>query len=221
MNKITGFHCATCGKWHDEFPFDLGADVPDMAYDIPPSEYESRVVGNCDFFVIDNQYYFARGIIEIPILGDDLTFNWGVWVSRSEKNFRRMTELLQLAEREKECAYFGWLCTALPYPEPTLNLKTMVHTQSVGLRPKIEREPTSHPLAIEQKQGIIVKRDQQIVEELETAKRTSQWIFRNSHLIRVLSHLTMLRASHRFITRLASRRKRPLAVLLGHHVRSW
>ena len=193
MNKITGFHCTTFGKWHDEFPFDFVAEVPDMAYDIPPSEYESRVVGNSDFFVIDNQYYFARGIIEIPILGDDRTFNWGVWVSLSEKNFKRMTELLQLAEREKEPAYFGWLCTALPYPEPTPNLKTMVHTQSAGLRPKIELEPTSHPLAIEQKQGIIVKRVQQIVEQLETEKRTSQWIFRNSHLIRGSSGLTMLK----------------------------
>ena len=166
MKMMTGFHCSTCGEWHDEFPFDFGADVPDMAYDIPASERESRVVGNSDFFVIDNQYYFARGIIEIPILGDERTFNWGVWVSLSEKNFKRMTEFLQSAESEKEPAYFGWLSTALPYPEPTLNLKTMVYTQPVGLRPKIELEPTSHPLAIEQREGITMERVQQIAEQL-------------------------------------------------------
>lgn len=163
---MTGFHCSTCGNWHAEIPFDFGADAPNMAYEIPPAERDSRVLGNSDFFVIDNQYYFARGIIEIPIHGDVRTFNWGVWVSLSEKNFQRMTELLESAEREKEPAYFGWLCTALPYAEPTLNLKTMVHTQPVGLRPKIEVEPTSHPLAIEQRDGITIERVQQIAERL-------------------------------------------------------
>jgi hypothetical protein len=42
----------------------------------------------------------------------------------------------------------------------------MVHTQPVGIRPKIELEPTSHPLAIEQKQGITMERVQQIAEQL-------------------------------------------------------
>ena len=166
MGKTTGFHCSSCGKWHDELPFDFGADVPDLVYEIHPSERKARVVGNSDFFVIDDKDYFARGIIEIPILEDKRTFNWGVWVSLSEKNFKRMTELLNSNERVKEPPYFGWLCTALPYLETTINLKTMVHTQPVGVRPKIELEPTSHPLAAEQKQGITMERVQQIAERL-------------------------------------------------------
>jgi hypothetical protein len=166
MSKTTGFLCSSCGKWHDELPLDFGADAPDLVSEIPPPEYEARVVGNSDFFVIDNQYYFAHGIIEIPILESEQSFNWGVWVSLSEKSFKRMTELLHAEEREKEPAYFGWLSTALPYSETTLNLKTMVHTQAVGLRPKIELEPTSHPLAIEQKQGITMERVQKIAEQM-------------------------------------------------------
>jgi hypothetical protein len=39
-----------------------------------------------------------------------------------------------------------------------LSLKTMVHTQPVGVRPSIELEPTDHPLAIEQREGITVAR---------------------------------------------------------------
>jgi hypothetical protein len=38
--------------------------------------------------------------------------------------------------------------------EPTLNLKTMVHFQGKGLRPKIELEPTDHPLAMAQQNGL-------------------------------------------------------------------
>ena len=166
MKKITGFQCSSCGKWHDELPLDFGADVPDLVYEIPPSERKARVVGNSDFFVIDEENYFVRGVIEIPILGHEQTFNWGAWVSLSEKNFKRMTELLNSDEREKEPPYFCWLCTALPYPETTLALKTMVHTQPVGVRPKIELEPTSHPLAVEQRHGITMERVQQIAERL-------------------------------------------------------
>jgi hypothetical protein len=63
--------------------------------------------------------------------------------------------------REQELEpMFGWLSTSIPcYPE-TINLKTMVHTRSVGVRPYIELEPTEHqhPLAIEQREGIAIER---------------------------------------------------------------
>ncbi|KIL78948.1 hypothetical protein SD77_3749 [Bacillus badius] len=61
---------------------------------------------------------------------------------------------------------FGWLSTVLScYPE-TINLKTRVHTRPVGFSPSIELEPTEHPLAVEQREGITVERIKQIAEEL-------------------------------------------------------
>ena len=63
-----------------------------------------------------------------------------------------------------EPAYFGWLSNSLPdYPE-TLSLKTSVHTRDLGLRPLIELEPTDHPLAVEQREGITMARVRQIAE---------------------------------------------------------
>ena len=46
---------------------------------------------------------------------------------------------------------------AQAYPE-TKNLKTMVHLRDDGIRPYIELEPTEHPLAVEQRNGIGVDR---------------------------------------------------------------
>ncbi len=40
----------------------------------------------------------------------------------------------------------------------------MVHTRPVGARPLIELEPTDHPLAVEQRDGISWDRIQQIAE---------------------------------------------------------
>ena len=102
---------------------------------------------------------------EIPVIDGPEPFSWGVWVSLSEANFLRASEVWYDPQRVNEPAYFGWLCNSLPdYPE-TLNLKTMVHTRDVGLRPLIELEPTDHPLAVEQRNGITMKRVQEIAEK--------------------------------------------------------
>jgi hypothetical protein len=42
----------------------------------------------------------------------------------------------------------------------------MVHIRKVGIRPYIELEPNEHPLALEQKNGISIKRVQEIAEHL-------------------------------------------------------
>ncbi|OXC90337.1 hypothetical protein BMR85_014840 [Achromobacter sp. KAs 3-5] len=57
---------------------------------------------------------------------------------------------------------FGWLATRLdPYPD-AIGLKTHVHLGDDGIRPYIEREATSHPLAVEQREGITTGRVAQI-----------------------------------------------------------
>lgn len=62
---------------------------------------------------------------------------------------------------------FGWLSTALPiYPLETLSLPTLVHTRPVGLRPLVELEPSDHPLAIEQRNGITRARVQELAEAI-------------------------------------------------------
>lgn len=93
-------------------------------------------------------------------------FVWDVWVSLSETNFKRASDRWHDPNRIEEPPYFGWLCNSLPgYPE-TLSLKTNVHTRPVGIRPFIELEPTEHPLAVEQRDGITMAR---VIEIAETA----------------------------------------------------
>lgn len=168
MSKhIEGFFCKCCGKYHDELPMSYGSPVPDYFYDIPTEEQESRVEMNEDLCIIDDEHFFIRGCIEIPVVDGDEPFIWDVWVSLSEANFNKTNDYWEVEGREKELEpMFGWLSTSIPcYPE-TLNLKTMVHTRSVGVSPFIELEPTSHPLAVEQREGITIERVKLISEEL-------------------------------------------------------
>lgn len=161
-----GFVCGTCGEYHDELPMDFGADAPALYGNIPADERESRCDLTPDLCVIDEEHFFIRGCLELPVIDGDQPFVWGVWASLSKENFRRTFELWEVEGRETEPTYFGWLSTALPlYPE-TLHLKTHVHTRPLGQRPLIELEPTDHPLAVQQREGITMKRVREIAEAL-------------------------------------------------------
>jgi hypothetical protein len=161
---IQGYQCKTCGESHDELPMSFGADAPYLYDVIAPEERSWRAEICSDQCIIDNQHYFVRGCLEIPVLDGPGPFVLGVWVSLSEKSFERMSELWETPGRESEPPYFGWFCTSLPgYPE-TINLKTNVFTRPVGQRPLIVLEPTDHPLAVEQCDGINMARVQEIVE---------------------------------------------------------
>ncbi len=159
-----GFDCATCGQHHDELPMSLGSPAPALWYSIPQSERERRAVLSSDQCIVDGEHYFILGQLVLPVLDGPQPFVWLAWVSLSERNFLRASELWKSPGRESEPPYFGWLQSALPYEPSTLGLKTHVLTQPVGTRPLIELEATEHALSIEQHRGITLTRVQSIVE---------------------------------------------------------
>ncbi len=163
---MNGYTCSTCGEFHVGLPFSYGTNAPALWYEIPADQRDDRAFLSTDQCVIDEQHFFILGSLEIPVLdADEEVFSWNVWVSLSEQSFNRMSELWETDGRESEPPYFGWLSTALPcYPETTLNLKANVQTRPVGQRPFVELESTSHKLAIEQANGITLKRVQEIAE---------------------------------------------------------
>ena len=60
--------------------------------------------------------------------------------------------------------FFGWLCTQIAYyNQDMLLLKTRAHFRGHGLRPYIELEPTDHPVAIDQRQGLSLDKAWEIV----------------------------------------------------------
>ncbi|WP_345059561.1 DUF2199 domain-containing protein [Hymenobacter glaciei] len=160
---MEGFTCSRCGVFHAEFPMCFGAAFPEYYFSIPPEERDDRVELTESLCVVDETHFFIRGRVEIPIIDSDELFCWNVWVSVSEDNFRRTNEVWNDPQRVNEPAYFGWLQTQLPGYADTLNIKTMVHTQAVGVIPRIEIEE-GHNLAEEQQAGITWQRVTELVE---------------------------------------------------------
>lgn len=151
------FRCQTCDEIHKGMP-SFGAAAPLSYYAIPEVERASRCELGTDDCVIDETFFFVRGCLEIPVLGEDEPFVWGVWASLSEQDFITWLKMFDVEHRSHVGPFFGWLNAWLkPYPE-TINLKTQVHLRDHGLRPWIELEPTDHPLALEQRNGISIDR---------------------------------------------------------------
>jgi hypothetical protein len=165
MSIPAGFPCRSCGQWHEGLPFSYGSPAPAYWHDELAGDPNSALAE--ELCVIEGEHFFVRARIVIPVVDGPGEFDWGVWVSLSHENFLRTLELWETSGRESEEPYFGWLSTEIPIYQPsTLNLKTLVHTQPVGVRPVVELEPTDHPLAVEQRTGITVARVQEFAEQL-------------------------------------------------------
>jgi hypothetical protein len=163
MSTEDQFTCRSCSQLHPGPPLAYGMEAP--AYWSPELTTDPLNVLDPEICVIVNQGFFVRGLIEIPITDSDDVFAWNIWVSLSKDNFFRTIDLWEQPGRETQPPYFGWLSCEIPgYRPSTLNLKINLHTRPLGERPLIELEPTDHPLAVEQRNGISRARVQQIAE---------------------------------------------------------
>jgi hypothetical protein len=159
------FECATCGSVHEGIP-SFGWEYPAQYLAIPEAERATRATLSDDACVIDDEWFFVRGCLEIPVHGYHEPLSFGVWLSLSRASFARYAQMFDEVGRASGARFFGWLCTAIPgYPDTQL-LKTMVQVRAWPTRPYVELERTDHPLAIEQREGVSPWRVQQLVERI-------------------------------------------------------
>ena len=159
------FKCTSCDEWHVGMPT-FGAKAPLDYYAVPEEELSTRCVLGSDTCEIDGEFFYVRGCIEIHVHGHDEPFIWGVWVSVSPESYKSYLSVYGQDNQSHVGPFFGWLSASVQCYPDTINLKTMLHLRDNGIRPYIELEPTDHPLAIEQREGITVERVAQIYAEV-------------------------------------------------------
>jgi hypothetical protein len=165
----TSYKCSCCGEEYDEIPLCFGSDVPDYYYSIPPEERDKRVELTESLCVVDEEHFFHRGRMIIPIKDYKEDLIWNVWTSISKENFINRNDSWNNPDRVKEGPYFGWLQTVIPtYPE-TLNVKTMAYEQEVGYIPEIKLIEENHPLTFDQENGISLEKALGIVDVVMTS----------------------------------------------------
>lgn len=150
MKRMFSFVCATCGKRHEGSP-SVGYSAPFYWQEAHRTDSTGASRINDDFCMIERRDYFIRCVLEVPIRDVEEPFLWGVWVTQSEQNFRAYGD--SFPDTPERCT-FGYFANRLPgYPD-TLNLHTQAHWQTGRGRPKVELEPTDHPLYRDWSEGI-------------------------------------------------------------------
>ncbi|MGO9336205.1 MAG: DUF2199 domain-containing protein [Terriglobales bacterium] len=153
------FKCATCGKIHPELPRSFAADFPDMYANMKREEQDARAIIGSDQCVVDQQWFFIRGCLEIPVVGSAEPFLWGLWASVHQDVFDEISESWEEEGREKTHGPFkGRLANSLSVYVETLNVKVRILIQPVATRPLFIVEQPEHPLAIEQQNGVSEER---------------------------------------------------------------
>jgi hypothetical protein len=144
-----------------DLPFAYGARAPFAAEQIPAAERDARLELGSDQCVIDDERFFLRARLQLPVTGAEETFAWGVWVEVSEAQFDRASELWEQPSTEAEPAMEGILATQLPCYTDTLGLQVQLQHQAAGTVPLVV-VAGEHPLVREQQQGITLERVKEI-----------------------------------------------------------
>src|SRR5262249_35887668 len=135
------YQCSVCGEAHNDLPH-VGFDRPAHYWDVPEGERDRRIKLTTDTCEIDDESFFVRGVIEIPVLEYPAGFGIGVWVSQKRENYHTYLENF---DSDAIGPFFGWLCNNIRfYGKETLNLKTMAYYRGKDLRPAIAIEPSDH-----------------------------------------------------------------------------
>ncbi|MEM1048964.1 MAG: DUF2199 domain-containing protein [Pseudomonadota bacterium] len=157
ITHVFEFRCRSCGEVHKGSP-SIGYAKPAHYYSVPEAERAHRVLLTSDTCAIDNDTYFVRGVMEIPIRGVDAPFTWGLWVSLSHDSFQRYLHTFH--EDQTGTVSFGWLpVTMRGYFDPTSArtwdmLATDVVGRGPGNRPLIVPHKCDHPVYRDYAQGM-------------------------------------------------------------------
>jgi hypothetical protein len=147
--------------------------LPAIAFDapahysqgVPKEERADRAQLNEDFCVIDNNAFYVRCVLNIPILEHKDSLEWGVWSSLSEANFRKYSETFHDLDQSKLGPMFSWFSSILPNYPSTLSLRCNVVPADNRQRPHILFDPSQdHPLLADIKNGITLERAIAFVE---------------------------------------------------------
>lgn len=165
-NNKPSYKCSCCGQEYEELPLCFGSDFPEYYFSIPESEREKRIELKESLCVVDEQHFFHRSRLTIPIINHHENLIFNVWTSISEDNFCKRMDLWEEPNRINEEPYFGWLQTKVPTYGDTLNIKTIAIEEKIGIIPKIKSIEEGHRLTTDQENGITYQKAVEIVDEI-------------------------------------------------------
>ena len=122
----------------------------------PPEERERDWTLEGDFCRKGDEAFFVRGLLGLPL--SDEKGRWldiGVWLSVGRQDYDRAREVQKTGQRGDLKEIYGFLASELPGYPGSVDLKALLDFGAGrALQPLVLLEPTDHPLARAQREGI-------------------------------------------------------------------
>ena len=145
---------------------DISYKNPADYFKIPPNERAKRVQITEDVCVIDNNEFYIRGVLPLPIIDSNDDFRWGVWARIEKQDFMIYLKYWDGNIPEKLPALSGHLSGEIKdYPESDM-LPVEIYLQSKNQRPIFKVLSAKTPLGIDQEKGITLEKVHSFVEPL-------------------------------------------------------
>jgi hypothetical protein len=148
------FTCEVCGEAHAGELRDIRLGLPQPIFLLDEEERRSRAYVEDDFAVLDDQRYFVRALVELPIYGEDGYFGYGAWVEVTKDDVTALGELWHDEEGWRSDTFPGTLANELSPYAFTEGLPVRIRLREVNLLPLIELEDADHELVRAQRNGI-------------------------------------------------------------------
>eukprot|EP00011_Vannellida_sp_DIVA3-517-6-12_P000083 CAMPEP_0114624238 /NCGR_PEP_ID=MMETSP0168-20121206/10666_1 /TAXON_ID=95228 ORGANISM="Vannella sp., Strain DIVA3 517/6/12" /NCGR_SAMPLE_ID=MMETSP0168 /ASSEMBLY_ACC=CAM_ASM_000044 /LENGTH=687 /DNA_ID=CAMNT_0001835511 /DNA_START=177 /DNA_END=2236 /DNA_ORIENTATION=+ len=177
-----GWKCKVCKAVHQDVPLAFFCGNPHDYEDLDDEAKKSRAKVSSDLCSIDNQRFYVRGLVEVPVLEptadgatdtaatkggkkkfSDIKLVWGIWVQVDAQEFFKIMEKWS---DDAELTIPGMLGNIMqPYPD-TLNQPVTMKTRPGGLRPLVTLDSPDNSLAKEVRDGVSFKRLETLVESV-------------------------------------------------------
>lgn len=136
-----------------DYELDVGFRLPDVVYALAKSERMKRALYDRLLCVLDDERYFLRGIVFIPVCGPRRQFGWGLWAEVSQAHFERH-RLMCLDGAPHEPAVSGVLANEIPGYGRLRHQKVRVVFTGANLRPLFVLLPSDTRLYRQQRDGV-------------------------------------------------------------------
>ena len=141
---------------------DIRMGLPQPIFLLDEAERDGRTWLSDDAAVLDDERFFVRGLLELPIVGEEGYFGYGTWIEVAQADFTALLELWHDEDGWRSDPFAGTLANELSPYAFTEGLPLELKLRDVRLLPLVELADGEHELVRAQRSGISPHRAHQL-----------------------------------------------------------
>jgi len=150
--------CPCCDKMVPADNIELTFIRPDDIAAMEEEEREQTCKYDEDIYICEEEYFYLRCILPLPVHDTGRNYCLGVWVQVSEKSFNRICEVWDDEDQSQESPFEGLLANSVPLTKRSRNAKVLVRLVGPTTRPNVIVKDEDCSLYQEQSCGITIHR---------------------------------------------------------------